>query len=431
MKLDHKILKGLFFDARTKEKGERLIGNIVEFQSKATPKQIDIRSKVKSENSSRVYRQHITLLDIGKVSSIGYSLSTECSCPVGYQCKHSYAALLNYIEHQEKSSNTILEDWLSEFDNVVLKMEDRKSKEGQYHITYHLVDEIEENNYFSIKAFKSKISKNGKLGKPAKFNFGRGKSRIPDDLIDFDIDIVYEDEYILVIDKPSGVTVHSAPSVKEATVVDWLKSKNISLSTISADVRHGIVHRLDKGTSGLMVVAKTNEAHIELSNQLSDKSMGRYYIALIDLPLKDDTVVEKPIGRNRKNRLKMDIVSSGKYAKSSFCKLSKSIDDKYELISAKLFTGRTHQIRVHLNSINRHILGDSLYGFKGNLDIFTRVYLHAHRLYLIHPITKQNIYFEAKIPEDMELFLNNNFDMEIVYEQLDKNNIINCFDSIH
>ena len=110
--------------------------------------------------------------------------------------------------------------------------------------------------------------------------------------IDFDIDIVYEDEYFMVLNKPSGVVVHTAASVKEATLVDWLKSKNISLSTISGQERHGIVHRLDKGTSGLIVIAKTNEAHLNLSKQLENKTMGRYYLAFIDLPLKNDLIVD-------------------------------------------------------------------------------------------------------------------------------------------
>lgn len=228
--------------------------------------------------------------------------------------------------------------------------------------------------------------------------------------IDFNVEKIYEDDYILVINKPSNLIVHDAPSVNEPTLVDWLKHNNISLSTISGEERHGIVHRLDKGTSGLMVVAKTNEAHVKLSNQLQDKSMGRYYLAFIDLPLKENLTIEKPIGRNPKNRLQQAIVVNGKEAKSKFLKISTSKNEKIELISCKLFTGRTHQIRVHLNSINRHIVGDSLYGFKGSLDNINRFYLHAYLLYLIHPITNELVYFKANLPEDMQNFLNNNFE---------------------
>jgi 23S rRNA pseudouridine1911/1915/1917 synthase len=243
------------------------------------------------------------------------------------------------------------------------------------------------------------------------------------------IEIIYEDEHMLVVNKPSGVVVHDAPSVKEATLVDWLKYKNISLSTISGEERHGIVHRLDKGTSGLMVVAKTNEAHENLAAQLQDKSMGRYYLAFIDLPLKDEVVIEAPIGRNPNNRLKMGVVSHGKYAKTSFKKITVSDNGKYELIAAKLYTGRTHQIRVHLEKIHRHILGDSLYGFKGNLDKFSRVYLHAFGLYLFHPFSKDAISFCAPFPKDMQEFYNHNFDKDYYEKKVTLHYISDCFNN--
>ena len=249
--------------------------------------------------------------------------------------------------------------------------------------------------------------------------------------INFDVPIIYEDEDILVINKPSHLIVHDAPSVNEPTLVDWLKKKNISLSTISGEERHGIVHRLDKETSGLMVVAKSNEAHVFLSQQLQDKSMGRYYLALIDLPLKDNIIIEKPIARNPSNRLKMGIVENGKYAKSAFSKIALSRNENYELIAAKLFTGRTHQIRVHLSSINRHILGDNLYGFKGDLNKIKRVYLHAYSLYLVHPRTKQRMEFLANMPNDMNEFLNENFNVEEICEKINQNYIIDSFGFAH
>lgn len=247
-------------------------------------------------------------------------------------------------------------------------------------------------------------------------------------VIDFEVEIVYEDEEILVINKPANLIVHDAPSVNEPTLVDWLKKKNISLSTISGEERHGIVHRLDKGTSGLMVVAKSNEAHVFLSQQLQDKTMGRYYLALIDLPLKENCMIEKPIARHPNNRLKMGIVENGKYAKSAFSKIALSKNENIELISAKLFTGRTHQIRVHLNSINRHILGDNLYGFKGDLNKIRRVYLHAYSLYLVHPRTKKPMDFLIDMPNDINEFLQENFNMEEISEKINKNYIINSFD---
>lgn len=245
------------------------------------------------------------------------------------------------------------------------------------------------------------------------------------------VEIIYEDEYMMVLNKPYNLTVHDAPSVKDATLVDWLKLKNISLSTISGEERHGIVHRLDKGTSGVMVIAKTNEAHAGLARQLEDKSMGRYYLALLDLPLKDNLIIEKPIARNPNDRLKMAIVDGGKNAKTAFSKVTLANNEKTELIACKLFTGRTHQIRVHLASINRHILGDNLYGFKGELNKINRFYLHAYNLYLTHPITNENMSFTAKLSDDMQSFLENNFNMENINDKLDETYISDSFSFIN
>lgn len=151
--------------------------------------------------------------------------------------------------------------------------------------------------------------------------------------IDFDVAVLYEDEDVLVINKPSGLTVHPAPSVKEPTLVDWLKHKGIRLSTISGEERHGIVHRLDKGTSGAMVIAKNNGAHEFLSQQLQDKTMGRYYVAVIAPPLKEEiTQIEQPIGRSTTNRLKMACTQEGKSAKTLFRALMLSRDEKISLL---------------------------------------------------------------------------------------------------
>ena len=261
------------------------------------------------------------------------------------------------------------------------------------------------------------------------FNPQKDEDFVINSLEDKTVEIIYEDDYILVVNKPYNLTVHDAPSVKDATLVDWLKLKNISLSTISGEERHGIVHRLDKGTSGVMVVAKTNEAHIGLSKQLEDKTMGRYYLAIIDLPLKENTLVEKSIARNPNNRLKMAIDENGRIAKSAFSKIALSDNEKYELISAKLFTGRTHQIRVHLSSMNRHILGDNLYGFKGELNKINRFYLHAYYLYLTHPITNKQMCFKANLPEDMTNFLNTNFQKGNINDKIDESYILNSFTS--
>jgi 23S rRNA pseudouridine1911/1915/1917 synthase len=247
--------------------------------------------------------------------------------------------------------------------------------------------------------------------------------------VDFDIEVLFEDEYLLVINKPSGVVVHPAPSVSGATVVDWLIKRGVRLSTISGEERHGIVHRIDKETTGALVIAKDNKTHEALSKQLQDKTMGRYYLALIDCPLKDDIVVDKPIARNPKNRLKMDVVEGGKSAKSAFVKLLNSPKD-IELISAKLYTGRTHQIRVHLNTLSRHILGDDLYGYKHKKAKIQRVFLHAYMLYLVHPATNEMLEIVAPLFDDMQEFCNRYFDEDELRDKIDATNIKNRFSQI-
>jgi 23S rRNA pseudouridine1911/1915/1917 synthase len=247
--------------------------------------------------------------------------------------------------------------------------------------------------------------------------------------VDFDVEILYEDDDVLVINKPSGVTVHPAPSVKEATLVEWLKHKNIRLSTISGEERHGIVHRLDKGTSGTMVIAKNNEAHEFLSAQLQDKSMGRYYIAIINPPLKDEiTTIEQYIGRSTQNRLKMACTDAkGKYAKTMFKQLAFSKDDKNQLIACKLFTGRTHQIRVHLESISRHIIGDHIYATNTKSDKSERILLHALMIYFIHPTTKEKVSFVASMDKTIKNYIDTKFDKDTINEVMDTSNILRSF----
>ncbi|WP_298028887.1 RluA family pseudouridine synthase [uncultured Campylobacter sp.] len=357
------------------------------------------------------------------------------------------------------------------------------------------------------------------------------------DRLNFDVEILYEDEDLLVVNKPAGLTVHPAASVKEPTLVDWLKSRGYLLSTLGGELRAGIVHRLDKLTSGALLVAKNNAAHAALSAQLSDKSMGRIYLALIDLPLKEPCVIERPIARNPANRLKMGIVPGGRSAKSAFYEIlsgaelselqnsaqkcdeilgaddgaaagksagadeilnncannadeisnncMRSMDkisiqsadkipssradneDKiltadmnanetkaarlaenkflnfknpaqnqilppislksFNLVAAKLFTGRTHQIRVHLSSINRHILGDHLYGFKSENAKINRILLHAYLLYFIHPRSGKEVKICAGLPSEFLNFTTNQKVKDEIYEKILPTNVERYF----
>jgi len=266
-----------------------------------------------------------------------------------------------------------------------------------------------------------------KIDQIVEITFPEAKSTVAK-RVDFDVPILYEDDDILVIDKPSGVTVHPAPSVKDATLVDWLKHKGIRLSTLSGEERHGIVHRLDKGTSGVMVVAKNNTAHEALSLQLQDKSMGRYYLAVITPPLKEDlTMIDRPIGRSGANRLKMTCTDQGKTARTLFKKMLLDKTEKQELIACKLFTGRTHQIRVHLESISRHIIGDHLYGVKSNKDKMARILLHAYILYFTHPTTQKKVVFTAPVADEMMAYLARHFETESIDEAIDIHHIEHIF----
>lgn len=246
--------------------------------------------------------------------------------------------------------------------------------------------------------------------------------------IDFNVEILYEDDDVLVINKPSGLTVHPAPSVREATLVDWLKHKGIRLSTISGEERHGIVHRLDKGTSGTMVIAKNNASHEFLSEQLQDKSMGRYYLAVINPPLKEDiTEIELPIARSVHNRLKMACLEHGKYAKTLFKNLALSKDEKNQLVACKLSTGRTHQIRVHLESMNRHIIGDHIYAQSPKQEKSERILLHAYIIYFTHPTSKERVTFSVLPDAQMMDYINRKFNTEQINEVMDTSYIMHGF----
>lgn len=215
---------------------------------------------------------------------------------------------------------------------------------------------------------------------------------------DIDLDILYEDKDVIVVNKPQGMVVHPAPGNYNGTLVNALLFHCKDLSSINGVIRPGIVHRIDKDTSGVLVIAKNDDSHNFLSAQLKDHSMKREYYAIVEGRLKnDDGVIDKPIGRNKKDRLKMGIVEDGKRAVTHYKVIERY--NGYTLIKCILETGRTHQIRVHMASIGFPLIGDPLYGFKRQKFKVEGQVLHAKTLGFIHPSTKEYMEFESDLPE--------------------------------
>jgi 23S rRNA pseudouridine1911/1915/1917 synthase len=247
-------------------------------------------------------------------------------------------------------------------------------------------------------------------GKPSKSNYklrlgDNVEACIPDpiplDVVaeDIQLDIVYEDEDVIVLNKPQGMVVHPAHGNYTGTIVNALLSHCDNLSGINGVMRPGIVHRIDKDTSGIIIIAKNNEAHVSLSEQLKEHTITRRYSALVEGVVKtDEGTIETMIGRNPRNRKEMAIVSkNGKRAVTHYTVLERF--ESYTLIEARLETGRTHQIRVHMAHIGHPIVGDPVYGFKKQKFHTEGQLLHARVLGFIHPRTGEYKEFEAPLPE--------------------------------
>lgn len=216
--------------------------------------------------------------------------------------------------------------------------------------------------------------------------------------------IVYEDDDVLVVDKPAGMVVHPAPGNWSGTLVNALKGRGSPLSEGTEEGREGIVHRLDKETSGLLLVAKTDRAHRVLGAELQARRIVRRYAALAWGHLNEDRLtVEKPIARDPRDRKRMAIVSKGRPARTDFTRLARF--DSADLLRAHLYTGRTHQIRVHLASIGHPVVGDDTYGGGGGRRLMQlpprRHFLHAAWLQFRHPVTGKEIDIRSPLPEDL------------------------------
>ncbi|MEG0295403.1 MAG: RluA family pseudouridine synthase [Clostridium sp.] len=213
------------------------------------------------------------------------------------------------------------------------------------------------------------------------------------------LNIVYEDKDIVVVNKEKGMVVHPAPGNYSGTLVNALLYHCKDLSGINGVVRPGIVHRIDKDTSGILVIAKNDDAHNELAKQFKDHSIKREYYALVENRFsKPDGSIDKPVGRNKKDRLKMGIVEDGKRAVTHYNVLE-SYNNGIVLVKCSLETGRTHQIRVHMSSIGHPLIGDELYGAKKQKIKLQGQALHAKNLGFIHPTTKEYVEFESELPQ--------------------------------
>ena len=220
-----------------------------------------------------------------------------------------------------------------------------------------------------------------------------------------ELDIIYEDEDIIIVNKKKGMVVHPANGNYTGTLVNALiYSHKDNLSTINGVIRPGIVHRIDKDTSGILVVAKNDFAHKELSKQFKEHSIKREYIALVHGIIKEDSLtIDEPIGRNPKDRKKMAITNiSSRNAITNIQVLERLYNSNVTLIKAVLETGRTHQIRVHMSSIKHPLVGDSVYSKTKNKFGVVGQALHAKTLGFIHPRTNKYIEFDSNLPEYFE-----------------------------
>lgn len=273
-----------------------------------------------------------------------------------------------------------------------------------------LADYLQVSRSLCLEAIKNKdVLVNGNYVKPS-FKLNKGdkiEGKIIEKTINYgpeniDLDIIYEDPYIIGINKQAGLVVHLSDSTKSSTLVNGLLNYTDNLSDINGKERRGIVHRLDKDTSGVILIAKDNHTHKRLQEQFANRLNEKYYLALVHGKVKEtEGKIDYPIGRNPINRSKMGIVENGgRDALTYYQRLA--VGEDYSLLRIRIVTGRTHQIRVHLSVINHPILGDELYGLKREKIKAPRQMLHASELIFEHPYNNIKTSLKAKLPDDFK-----------------------------
>ena len=271
-------------------------------------------------------------------------------------------------------------------------------------ITRTAAQRLIEENHILVNSKQQKVSYKVKMGdiitieQPTPKEIELKAENIP-------IDIIYEDDNIIVVNKPKGMVVHPANGNPNGTLVNAIMAIcKDSLSGIGGEIRPGIVHRLDKDTSGLLIIAKNDEAHVDMSEQIKNHEVKKTYIALVRGVIKEnEATIDMPIGRSQSDRKKMAVNKNGKNAVTHIKVLKRY--DKYTLLEIHIETGRTHQIRVHLSHIGYPIIGDYTYSNGKNEFGIIGQCLHAQRLEFKHPITQKKMKLEAPLPKYFEEIL--------------------------
>ena len=219
---------------------------------------------------------------------------------------------------------------------------------------------------------------------------------------DIPLTVVYQDADLVVIDKPAGLAAHPGPGHPDRTLVNGLLALCPDIQGIGGEIRPGIVHRLDKDTSGLMISAKTETAHYSLSQQIKDRAVEKGYLALVEgVPSPQTGLIDAPIGRDPRRRTRMAVTAGGRESRTGYRLLEQA--GRHSLLELQLHTGRTHQARVHLAWLGHPIFGDAVYGRRNPL--LPRHFLHAHRLAFAHPTTGEPLEFRSPLPPDLEAAL--------------------------
>jgi len=247
----------------------------------------------------------------------------------------------------------------------------------------------------TVDGSKTKSSYRVSAGEKIEIDIPEGfnsKRLVPQDI---PLDVVYEDSYLIGINKPSSLVVHPGPGHEKGTLANGLIYRYEKLPDLPDPERPGIVHRLDKGTSGIIVVARTDEIYLELKDQFKNREVEKEYFAIVDGHFDEkEGLIDAPVGRSAKDKTKMKVKMGGKESRTQFSVIEEF--ENYTLLRIKPVTGRTHQIRVHMDYINHRILGDSYYGGPPA----ERLMLHARRLTIRHPVEGTELTLEAPVPDE-------------------------------